>query len=104
MNEGLYNLFPNGTASLKGTTDPTRACGLADCCANITADGDRPDGCESGVKRPANPWLQEVRRHLTPPFVLREYHTGGLVYRCAFRAAAISLVACPTLTRTASPS
>jgi len=100
MNEGLHNINnEDGTASLKGTTDPTRACGVADCCPDTTADG-----CESGVKRPANPWLQEVRLHLTPPFVLREYHTGGLVYRCAFRAAAISLVACPTLTRTASPS
>ena len=99
MNEGLYNLNEDGTASLKDTTDPTRACGVADCCADPTVDG-----CESGVKRPANPWLQEVRRPLTPPFVLREYHTGGLVYRCAFRAAAMSWVACPTLTRTASPS
>ena len=49
MNEGLYNLNnEDGTASLKGTTDPTRACGVADCCPDTTADG-----CESGVKRPA---------------------------------------------------
>jgi len=78
MNEGLYNLNnEDGTASLKddgttGTTDPTRACGLADCCDRI--DGQIAEGCtaEGGVKRPANPWLQEVRRPLAPPFVLRE--------------------------------
>ena len=110
MNEGLYNLNnEDGTASPKddgttGTTDPTRACGLADCCDRI--DGQIAEGCtaEGGVKRPANPWLQEVRRHLTPPFVLREHHECGLGYRCAFRAAAMSRVACPTMTRRASPS
>ena len=89
MNEGLYNLNnEDGTAILKGTTDPTRVCGVAEC----------------GVMQPANPWLQEVRRHLTPPFVLREHHECGLGYRCAFRAAAMSRVACPTMTRRASPS
>ena len=73
MNEGLYNLNnEDGTASLKGTSDPTRVCGVAECCDPI--DDQIAEGCtaEGGVKRPANPWLQEVRRHLTPPFVYGE--------------------------------